>query len=381
MKKAIGITLFTLLLSGSLSAQKTGNELGDLNPVITGVPSLSIAPDARGGGMGDVGAATSPDVYSQYWNPAKYAFAESDAAFALSYTPWLRKLVSDINLAYLSGYYKIGNDNGDGKIQAISASLRYFSLGQVDLSDIQGNPIGLVKPSEWSLDVAYSRKLSEKWSAAVALRFIYSDLTGGMDPDYTAGIAFAADVAAYYKAPIDVSTGESNFSFGANISNIGTKISYDHGNTSNFIPTDLRLGLSYEYPFDQYNAITLTADVNKLLVPARDSINEDPKTYSQISSISGIFKSFGDPNFAKRLQASVGLEYNYNKQFFVRAGYFYESPYNGNRRYFTVGAGFKLTAFQLDAGYVVATSQSNPLDQTLRFSLAFDLDGIKSLLH
>jgi hypothetical protein len=365
--------LVIIALAAAFSGVKAQVD-NSLNPLITGVPSLSIAPDARAGGMGDVGVATTPDVNSQYWNPAKYAFLESGAGVSLSYTPWLRKLVSDINLAYLSGYYKIG------EMQAISASLRYFSLGNVSLTDNLGNSAGDYKPAEFSIDIAYSRKLTETWSAAVALRYIHSDLGGGHVDNMWAGNAFAADVAAYYRTPISMANGDGNFAFGVNISNIGSKISYDKGNTRNFIPTNLRLGLSYEYPIDNYNSISINGDVNKLLIPARDTLQTDEE-YSAISPISGIFKSFGDKNFVKRLQFSVGAEYAYNKQFFVRGGYFYESQLNGNRKYFTVGAGFKMNVFRLDAAYVVATSQTNPLDQTLRFTLAFDLDGIKGLLQ
>lgn len=348
-----------------------------LNPLITGVPSLSIAPDARGGGMGDVGAATTPDVNSQYWNPAKYAFMDNQAGVSLSYTPWLRKLVSDINLAYVAGYYKL-DDN-----QSISASLRYFSLGQVDLTDVNGNPQGSTKPSEFSLDVAYTRKLSETFSAGVALRYIHSDLGGGMISDMWPANAFAADVSAFYTQPVTLSGSlDGKFSVGANISNIGSKVSYDKGNTKQFLPTNFRLGASYEYPIDEYNTISFNMDANKLLIPADTATtSEGHQQYSDISMLSGIFKSFSDKDFLKRIQLSFGAEYLYNKQFAVRAGYFYESQLNGNRRYFTFGAGFNMNVFKLDAAYVIATSQTNPLDQTLRFTLGFDLDGITKLLQ
>jgi len=346
-----------------------------LNPLITGVPSLSIAPDARGGGMGDVGGATTPDVNSQYWNPSKYAFMEDGAGISLSYTPWLRKLVSDINLAYVAGYYKIG------ELQAVSASLRYFSLGQVDLTGTSGESMGSFKPSEFALDVAYSRKLSENWSAGVALRYIHSDLSGGQISDMWPGNSFAADVSTYFTKPIAVSTGDAKFGFGLNISNIGSKISYDKGDTKLFLPTNLRLGLSYEHPLDEFNTISINLDINKLLIPADTATTVDGhQLYYDISPLSGIFKSFGDKDFAKRIQYSLGAEYTYNKQFFVRGGYFYESELSGNRKYFTFGAGFKLNVFRLDAAYVIATSQTNPLDQTLRFTLGFDLAGMASML-
>jgi hypothetical protein len=370
MKKVLLVSVGFILACSGVTAQIDKS----LNPLITGVPSLSIAPDARAGGMGDVGVATTPDANSQYWNPAKYPFVESGAGFSLSYTPWLRKLVSDINLAYLAGYYKIGEQ------QAVSASLRYFSLGEVPLTNNQGDVTNTYKPSEFSIDVAYSRMLSEKWSAAVALRYIHSDLSGGVVENMWPGNAFAADVAAYYHTPVTMANGDGNFSLGINISNIGSKISYDKGNTNLFIPTNLRVGVSYDYPIDNFNTISFSGDVNKLLIPARDTTQTDEE-YGSTSPISGIFKSFGDKNFVQRLQFSVGAEYAYNKQFFVRGGYFYESQLNGNRRYFTLGAGFKMNVFRLDAAYVIATSQTNPLDQTLRFTLAFDLDGIKNLLQ
>lgn len=345
-----------------------------LNPLVTGVPSLSIAPDARGGGMGDVGAATTPDINSQYWNPSKYAFMEDGAGFSLSYTPWLRKLVSDINLSYLAGYYKIG------EFQAISASLRYFSLGQVQLTDNTGNSVGSTNPAEFALDIAYSRKLSDKWAAGVALRYINSNLGGGEIQNMYPGSAFAADISTYYTTTFDVENGDSKFGFGANLSNIGSKISYDKGDTKLFLPTNLRVGVSYEYPLDNYNTLSISSDVNKLLVPSDTTTTGNHQWYYNISPVSGMFKSFSDGSFMQRLQVSVGAEYTYNKQFSVRSGYYYESELSGNRRYFTFGAGFKLNVFNLDLAYVVATSQTNPLDQTLRFSLGFNLEGMKNLL-
>jgi hypothetical protein len=370
MKKIACSLLLIFFTTSILWAQSTVDN--SLNPLITGVPSLSIAPDARGGGMGDVGAATTPDVNSQYWNPAKYAFMESGAGLSLSYTPWLSKLVSDMSISYLAGYYKIGDR------QAISASLRYFSLGSVDLTDANGNTLNSITPAEYSIDAAYSRQLSDKWSAAVALRFIDSDLSGGQISDMYPGLAVAADVATYYHTTIQASTGDSQFGFGANISNIGSKISYDKGNTSIFLPTNLRVGVSYQYPLDNYNSISINADINKLLVEPQDSMTT--QQYSQISTISSMFKSFSDPDFIKRIQTSVGAEYAYNKEFFVRGGYYYESQISGNRKYFTLGAGFMLNVFQLDVSYLIATSQSNPLDQTLRFSLAFNMEGLNKLM-
>jgi len=356
------------------------------NPIVTAVPSLSIAPDARAGGMGDIGAATTPDVNSQYWNPAKYVFMESEAGLSVSYTPWLRKLVTDIDLAYLAGYWKFDQR------QALSASLRYFSLGDITLMDQLGYPQGSAHPNELAVDLAYSRLLSDKLSAAIALRFIYSDLNNGINlsggSEMYPGSSVAADIAAYYKTPITLQSVDGTLAFGINISNIGSKISYDQNETSNFIPTNLRIGGSFDYPLDNYNKISINADVNKLLVPTPklNPTSADIAEYNKMSPIAGIFKSFGDApgGFKEEMQEimwSIGVEYAYNNQFFVRGGYFNENQFKGNRKYFTAGAGFKLNVFQLDAGYVISTSQSNPLDQTLRFSLTFDLFGLKNLVR
>ena len=373
MKKNLLALCFLVFLFVSASAQSSIN-----NPISTAVPSLSIAPDARAGGMGDVGAATSPDINSQYWNPSKYVFMESDAGVSVSYTPWLRKLVDAIDLGYLSGYYKLDQN------QAISASLRYFSLGDITLFDEYAVMQGSAHPNEFSVDAAYSRKFSDKFSGAVALRFIYSDLGNGTaNNEIYPGMTVAADVSTYYKTPISLQTIDGNLALGLNISNIGGKISYDDGNTSNFIPTNMRLGGSFEYPMDNYNKLSISADVNKLLVPTQNSMTE--QEYTNLSPISGIFKSFSDApgGFKEEMQEvmwSIGAEYAYNNQFFVRGGYYNESQYKGNRKYFTAGAGFKLNVFTLDAGYVISTSQSNPLDQTLRISLSFDLLGMKNLI-
>jgi len=355
----------------------------DPSPILTAVPSLSIAPDARAGGMGDVGAATSPDVNSQFWNPAKYVFMESDAGGSFSYTPWLRKLVGDIDLMYLSGYWKLDQR------QAVSGSLRYFSLGQIDLFGEDSYPAGTSHPNEYALDASYSRLFSEKFSGAVTMRFIYSDLGNGIaTEEMTPGWTVAADIAAYYKTPISVQNTDGNLALGLNISNIGGKISYDNFSSSNFIPTNMRLGASFDYPIDTYNKLSVSADVNKLLVPTQSSakLQSDINYYNNLSPITGIFQSFSDApgGFKEEMQEimwSVGAEYAYNNQFFVRGGYYNESQYKGNRKYFTAGAGFKLNVFQLDAGYVISTSQSNPLDQTLRFTLSFDLFGLKTLVQ
>lgn len=358
------------------------------NPVNTSVTSQTIAPDARSAGMGDVGVATDPDVVSQYWNPAKYPFTISRAGVALNYTPWLRELVNDMDLAYLAGYYRIGD------YSAVSASLRYFSLGEVFLGT--SDDAMTINPYEMSLDVAYSLMLSEKFSIGAAVRWIYSDLTYDYTSDTAPGSAFAADLACYYQNYINLGQRECQLGLGLNISNIGSKISFGGDNNAEFIPTNMRLGASLMIPIDEYNRFTIAADANKLLVPTypkqedgestEDYQERVQKDYYDVSSISGIFKSFGDApgGFKEELQEvqwSVGGEYVYHDKFALRAGYHHESANKGNRKYFTVGAGFKMSVFSLDAGYVIATAKSNPLDQTLRFSLSFDMDGIKDLFR
>ena len=378
-------TLFIFFLSILVSHQvfaQTEDSKNRFNPLITGVPSLTITPDSRAGGMGDVGAATTPDINSQYWNPAKYAFMTSQAGVSLSYTPWLSKLVNDINLGYLAGYYKID------ELQSVSGSLRYFSLGEINLTNEAGEGYANVQPYEMAIDAAYSLKLSEKLSGAVAFRYIRSDLNNGYNgadgAQMLPGNAFSADVAAYYNTPITLATGDGKLAFGLNISNIGSKISYGESSDPLFIPTNLRLGGSFEYPFDDYNKISFNADLNKLLVPTLPDTITD--AYYQTGPIAGVFKSFSDaPGGAKEelqeINWSVGAEYTYNNQFFVRGGYFNESQYKGNRKFFTAGVGFKLNVFQLDASYVITATPSNPLDQTLRFTLGFDLAGLQDLVR
>lgn len=362
------------------------------NPVRTSVTSQGIAPDARAAGMGDVGAATEADVYSQFWNPAKYPFAISRAGVGLSYTPWLRQLVNDIGLAYMSGYYRIGD------YAALSAGIRYFSLGEVSTYDGpsggSGAPSLTIRPYEMSVDLAYSLMLSDKFSIAAGVRWIYSDLTYSYTDNTTPGSAFAADLGMYYQNYVNLGQRECQLGVGMNISNIGSKITMGEDANSEFIPTNLRLGASLMIPVDEYNRFTIAADANKLLVPTYPHQNDGEttedyqrrvqKNYYDVSSIGGIFKSFGDApgGFKEELDEislSVGAEYVYHDQFSVRAGYHHESANKGNRKYFTVGAGFKMSAFTLDAGYVIATAKSNPLDQTMRFSLTFDMDGLKDL--
>ena len=374
-------------LFGTASAQDDDKRVM-FNPVNHAVISQTIAPDARAAGMGDVGAATDPDVNSQCWNPAKYPFCISRSGIALNYTPWLRQIVNDIDLAYVAGYYRIGD------YSAISGSLRYFSLGEVftdyGVSDMT------VKPYEMSLDVAYSLMLSENFAMAAALRWIYSDLRYDYSEDSKPASAFAADLAMYYNKYVMLGSRECQLGVGLNFSNIGSKISFYGDEESQFLPANMRLGASLMVPIDEYNRFTITADANKLLVPTvpvqeEGESNSDyqdrvRREYSDVSAISGIFKSFGDApgGFKEELeeiQWSVGAEYVYHDQFSLRAGYHHQAESKGNLKYFTIGGGFRMNVFSLDVGYVISTARSNPLDQTLRFTLAFDMDGIKDLFR
>ena len=384
-KSRILSSLVALIVAITVAAED--DKLNNFNPVEHAVISQTIAPDARAAGMGDVGAATDPDVNSQFWNPAKYPFCISRSGIALNYTPWLRQLVNDIDLAYVAGYYRIGD------YSAVSGSLRYFSLGEVYTSEDENAMT--VKPYEMSLDVAYSLMLSEKFSLAAAIRWIYSDLRYNYEEDSKPASAFAADLAMYYQNYINIGSRECQLGLGVNISNIGSKISYYGDDRSQFLPANLRIGASLLIPVDEYNRFAISADANKLLVPTVPAQREGESSadyqariieeYSNVSAISGIFKSFSDApgGFKEELQEiqwSVGAEYVYHDQFSIRGGYHHESANKGNRKYFTVGGGFKMNVFSLDAGYVIATVKSNPLDQTLRFTLAFDMDGIKDLL-
>lgn len=383
MKQRLLFILVCLLAAVGVKAQ---DKVSQFNPVEHAVISQTIAPDARAAGMGDVGAATDPDVNSQFWNPAKYPFCISRAGVALNYTPWLRQLVSDIDLAYVAGYYRIGD------YSAISGSLRYFSLGEV-FTSMDDNAMS-VNPYEMSLDVAYSLMLSETFSIAAGIRWIYSDLRFDYTEDASPASAFAADLAMYYNNYFMMGNRECQLGLGMNLSNIGSKISFFGDERSQFLPANMRIGASLLIPVDEYNRFSISADANKLLVPtvpkqeegesAADYQQRVIEEYSDVGAISGIFKSFGDApgGFKEELeeiQWSVGAEYVYHDQFSLRAGYHHESENKGNRKYFTVGGGFRMNVFSLDVGYVISTAQSNPLDQTLRFTLAFDMDGIKDL--
>lgn len=375
--------LFAVLLS--VTATKAQDVKNVFNPEQYGVTSLAIAPDARGGSMGDIGAATEADIFAQYWNPAKYPFNVARAGVGISYTPWLRKLVSDINLANITGFYRIGD------YSAVSASLRYFSLGEVYLSDMQDMTI---KPYELAFDVGYSRMLSQCFSMGVNLRFIFSDIKYDYTAESSAGKAFAADIAMYRLGYFMMGNRECSFGWGINISNIGTKISFGGSDDAEFIPTNLRLGLNLTVPFNEYNKFSLAFDANKLLIPTypkqqegeseNDYLDRVQRDYYDVSPIAGIFKSFGDApgGFKEEMQEirwSIGCEYTYNDRFMLRAGYHHESENKGNRKYFTVGAGFHMSVFTIDAAYCFSTAQTNPLDQTMRFSLGFDLDGMRDL--
>ncbi|SJZ53327.1 hypothetical protein SAMN02745202_00416 [Segatella oulorum] len=384
--------LVALMLAGfspQIAAQSIKETI--FNPVYTAVTSQTIAPDARAAGMGDVGVATDPDVNAQYWNPAKYPFNISRAGVSLNYTPWLRRLVNDMYLANLTGFYRIGN------YSAVSTSLRYFNMGEVELPHSGSTgAIPIIHPHEMSFDVGYALMLSERFSIAAAVRYIHSDLTYDYSDATQPGSAFAADLALYYQNYVTMGQRECQLGLGMNISNIGSKINFSSDDNSEFIPTNLRLGGALMVPIDEYNRFSVAVDANKLLVPTRpiQRDNELPadfdkrlqRDYYDVSSINGIFKSFSDApgGLKEELQEvawSLGGEYVYHDQFAVRAGYHHESANKGNRKYLTLGAGFKTHGIALDAAYLIATAKSNPLDQTLRLSLAFDFDGIKDLFR
>jgi hypothetical protein len=382
-----------------ISTAERDSLLGQINTITTSVPFLQIAPDSRAGGMGDYGVATTPDINSIHWNTSKLAFIEKKGGFSISYTPWLHALVSDISLAYISGYKKLKND------QAIAGSLLYFSLGNIDFTNESGDKYASFNPNEWALDFAYARKLGEDFSGGIALRYIYSNLTGGVaisngTINTHAGTSVAADISGYYKKNIEVSDKKSLLAFGLNISNIGAKISYTDTKTKDFIPTNFRLGSNLKIDLDQYNSIAFGVDFNKLLVPspplyAKDSVGnfvidadgnkvikagEDP---TNVSVAQALFSSWSDApaGFQEELKEftySIGTEYWYDKQFALRAGYFHEASTKGNRKFFTVGAGLRYNVFGFDFAYLIPTTQRNPLENTLRFTLLFDFDGSKN---
>ncbi|HNX66230.1 MAG TPA: type IX secretion system outer membrane channel protein PorV [Bacteroidales bacterium] len=349
----------------------------------TVVPFLTISPDARSGAMGDVGVATTPDVYSMHWNCAKYAVIDGNGGFALAYTPWLRSLVPDINIANLSVYTRI-----DAR-QVIAASLVYSSLGTIQLTDGMGAPIRDYKPNEFSLDAAYSRLLTENFSGGIALRFIYSNITGGTEVEgyaTKAGTAFAADISGYYSDEIGLGTKNGTFSAGFNFSNIGSKMSYSSTKDPEFIPMNMRLGAGLSMSLDKYNKLGVSLDLNKLLVPSPPEMIGDSIVKGKNPDVSvpvAIFQSFYDApgGFSeemKEFMIGFGAEYWYNDQFAIRAGYFNESKIKGNLKYFTMGAGLRLNIFTLDFSYLIPLTQTNPLARTLRFSLSFDFESLRN---
>ena len=399
MKKSshILVALTVTLLSVSAFAQSGydfDKAIGKrVNTISTAASFLMIAPDARGGALGDMGVATSPDVNSQHWNPAKYPFINGDYGFSVSYSPWLRKLVDDMNVAYVAGYYKLNN------ISAVSASLRYFSLGDITFTDENGQDMGTFNPNELAIDAAYSRKLSDVLSLSVAARYIRSDLTSGQyigGQASKAGQSVAGDIALFYNKPLKISAFHaSNLALGVNISNLGSKISYtDDNSVRDFIPSNMRLGAAFTMDFDEYNALTVGCEFNKLLVPTTPITYTDTTTGEtviykgkdpNVSVATGIFQSFSDApdGFSEELKEitwAASLEYWYAKQFAVRAGYFCENELKGDRKFFTVGAGVRYNVFLLDVSYLFATTQTNPLEHTLRFSLTFNFGGTSKVV-
>jgi len=394
-------SLFFIQKYGSSQTPNYNDVLGQdpnnrINTITTAVPFLIIAPDARAGALGDAGVASSPDANSMHWNPAKYAFINNDMGFSMSYSPWLRALVNDINLAYLTGYKRID------KQQTIAASLLFFSLGDITFTNDIGQTIGNFKPHELSFDLAYSRKFSDEFSGAVTLRYIYSNLTNGISVGGAAskaGQAIAADVSGYYRKPFEIKSQEAILGVGINISNIGNKISYTENTQTDFLPMNLRIGPSLTFNLDKYNTLSIMFDANKLLVPTPpiwklDSSGQPVKGPDgkqeillgrdpNVGIVSGILGSFSDApggykEELREITLSTGVEYWYDKQFAIRAGYFYENATKGNRKYFTLGAGLKYNVFGLDFAYLIPTQQRNPLENTLRFSLIFDFAAFKS---
>lgn len=389
MKKILSILLISIIALSS-SQQSFGQDERDWSTITTAVPFLMIGPDARAGGMGDIGAATAPDGNSIYWNASKLAFVDKAVGFNVSYVPWLKGLVDDIGLGYVSGYGKIGDK------QTIAASLRYFSLGNITFTNEDGIPQGDYKPNEFAIDLAYSRKLSENFSAAVVGKFIYSNLTLGQDVggvESRAGTSVAADVSMYYKKPLRFSHGKRGlWGFGVSINNIGNKISYTSSTEKDFIPTNLRIGTSFSMDIDDYSSISVSFDLTKLLVPTPPEYYKDgddipdgsevgdlvpPYKDNNVSVMQGMIQSFYDAPFKEEMQEIIyaaGVEYWYDKQFALRGGYFYEHPQKGARQYFTLGAGLRYNVFGLDFSYLIATNPNNPLKNTLRFTLTYELE-------
>lgn len=373
---------FLVLFSVSASAQfdSTISITGGLNALRVAVPFLTIAPDSRAAGMGDAGAATTPDANSQHWNPAKLAFMDKEWGVSFSYTPWLRNLVNDINLTYLTGYYKLDKE------QVISSSLLYFSMGEITFTDNIGTLTKKHSPNEFAFDFAYSRKFADLVSGSIAFRYIRSDLTGGYSQQGSsaskAGSTFAGDVSMYYQQPLVVDGKNAQAALGLNISNIGAKISYNDNATKDFIPINLRLGGRFSIDYDQYNTVSFVLDANKLLVPTPPLYNSNNEIVKgkdpNVPIAQGMLQSFYDApggmkEEAREISYALGFEYWYAKQFALRAGYFGEDKTKGNRKYFTLGAGLKYNIFNLDFAYLIPQSgQNNPMANTIRFTLSFD---------
>jgi len=365
------LTVLLALIPGICGSAFAQVQTDQINSVITAVPFLTIAPDSRSAGMGDIGAATTPDVFSLHWNPAKYAFVPQKAGVALSYNPWLRKLVNDINMVYLTGFRALDER------QTLAASLRYFDLGNIDFTDYNGELLRTSNPNEWAIDIAYARKLGEKWSGGIAFRYIRSDMSSGLDGS-KAGNAMAADISFYYRTQGRLGNVPVDFSAGWAVTNIGSKISYSTSNDKEFLPTNMRLGFALSTPLDERNELTLAADFNKLLVPTpqTDESGTGYDTNNDVSVVSGMFRSFSDApgGFSEELHEitwSLGAEYWYDQKFAFRAGYFSEHETKGNRKYFTFGAGLRMNKFGLDFAYLIPTESNNPLANTIRFSLLF----------
>ncbi len=388
--KSVILLTSLLILSNFVKAQSgiVGQDSSQ-RVITTAVPFLSITPDSRSGGMGDAGVAISPDANSAYWNPSKLAFIDSKMGFSLSYSPWLAKIINDMSLSYLSGYYKLSRE------QTIAVSLRYFDLGDIFFTDDNNNPQGDFNPKEFAIDATYARMLSEDFSLGITLRYVNSNLTGQFS---TATIeakpanTVAADVSAYYNKDIKI----GNLAFGANISNIGAKVTYSNQENKDFIPVNLRLGSALKMDIDPYNTITFALDFNKLLVPsppiyATDENGAyiiDPVTEKLViergkdpdrNLLSGMFGSFSDApdGFSEEMaeiMISFGAEYWYNNLFAARAGYFYENQNKGNRQFFTLGVGFRYNVFGFDFAYLVPPQQEHPLAETLRFTLHFNFE-------
>ena len=390
MKNLISTLFLSLLLFSISSAQSTVGDLQDgyLNTITTAVPFLIISPDARAGGMGDVGVASSPDAMSLHWNAAKYAFVEDNFGASVSYTPWLKSLIPDINLSYLSFYAR------QSKNEVLAFSLRYFTLGEINFTDNNGNPIGSFNPNEFSLSTAYALKLSQNFSSAVSLRYIYSNLTGGQEVGTLptkAGNSVAGDISSYYVKDIQLGKRDFKWASGINISNIGVKIAYTETIDRDFLPTNLRLGTSLTTNIDEFNSVSFEIDINKLLVPTPPLYNEDGVLISgkdpDVSVIEGLFQSFSDAPSGDRevreLIYALGSEYWYDEQFALRLGYFYEHPTKGDRQFVSLGAGLRYNVFGLDFSYLIPIQNRedanivNPLSNTLRFALTFDFGGIE----